>query len=62
MYKLERKENKSSWYDVMLCPFNTKEELKIYHTKYSKCYPATNSIYRVTNLKTGKMENFNEYI
>ena len=56
MYKLERKENEGSWYEVMLSPFNTREEIKTYHSKYSKYYPNTNTVYRVTNLETGGMK------
>ncbi len=53
MYKLERKENEGNWYDVMLSPFKTREEIKIYYEKYGKCYPNTNTKYRITNLETG---------
>jgi hypothetical protein len=56
MYKLERKENEGVWYEVMLSPFKTKEEIKTYHAKYSKYYPNTNNMYRVTNLETGGMK------
>lgn len=54
MYKVERKENEAAWYEVMLSPFKTSEEVKAYHAKYSKYYPHTNTKYRVTNLKTKK--------
>jgi hypothetical protein len=53
MYKVERKENDSSWYEVMISPFQTREEVKEYYSKYSKYYPNTNTMYRVTNLETG---------
>jgi hypothetical protein len=56
MYKLERKENEGCWCQVMLSPFNTKEELKTYHAKYSKYYPNTRTVYRMTNLETGGMK------
>lgn len=56
MYKLERKENENSWYEVMLSPFNTRDEVKAYHAKYSKYYPNTKTMYRVTNLETGGMK------
>jgi hypothetical protein len=56
MYKLERKENVGSWYEVMLSPFMTREEIKTYHAKYSKYYPNTGTTYRVTNLETGGMK------
>lgn len=56
MYKLERKENESSWYQVMLSPFKTREDVKEYHAKYSKYYPNTTTMYRVTNLETGGMK------
>jgi len=56
MYKLERKENQGNWCQVMLSPFKTREDVRIYHTKYSKYYPNTNTMYRVTNLETGGMK------
>lgn len=56
MYKLERKENVGSWYEVMLSPFKTREEIITYHAKYSKYYPNTGTMYRVTNLETGGMK------
>jgi hypothetical protein len=59
MYKLERKESKKcSWYEEMLSPFKTKEEVKTYHEKYSKYYPHTNTKYRLTNLETGNFKIF----
>lgn len=56
MYKLERKENEGVWYEVMLSPFKTREEIIKYHAKYSKYYPHTNTKYRVTNMETGGMK------
>jgi hypothetical protein len=58
MYKLERKNSTSRvWEEVMLSPFKTREEVKVYHAKYSKYYPdAEDRIYRVTNLETGGMK------
>ncbi len=57
MYKLERKIITSgAWYEVMLSPFNTREEIKEYHAKYSKFYPKEDRTYRVTNLETGGMK------
>jgi lipocalin len=57
MYKLERKISTSGvWYDVMLSPFKTRQEVKDYHAKYSQCYPKEDRIYRVTNLETGGMK------
>jgi len=56
MYKLERKENEGMWYEVMLSPFKTREEIKAYHAEYSKYYPNTNTMYRVTNLETRGMK------
>ena len=44
------------WYEVMLSPFKTREDIKTYHAKYSKYYPNTNNMYRVTNLETGGMK------
>jgi hypothetical protein len=57
MYKLERKVPTTGvWYEVMLSPFNTREEIKSYHAKYSICYPIEHRVYRVTNLETGGMK------
>ena len=56
MYKVERKEDESAWYEVMLSPLKTKEEVKEYYQKYSKLYPGTKTVYRVTNLNTGGMK------
>lgn len=56
MYKLERKENENKWYEVMLSPFKTRDEVREYYNKYSKYYPNTNTKYRVTNLETGGMK------
>jgi putative IMPACT (imprinted ancient) family translation regulator len=49
MYKLERKIATSGvFYEVMISPFKTREEVKTYHAKYSKYYPdAEDRIYRV---------------
>lgn len=44
------------WYEVMLSPFKTREEIKIYHNKYSIRYPEKERIYRLTNLETGGMK------
>ena len=58
MYKLERKIASSGvWYETMLSPFKTREEIKTYHSKYSKFYPdEVDRIYRVTNMETGGMK------
>lgn len=57
MYKLERKNSASRvWEEVMLSPFKTRDEVKVYHAKYSKYYPEEDRIYRVTNLETGGMK------
>jgi hypothetical protein len=56
MYKLERKDNGCNWYEIMLSPFKTREEVKVYHAKYSKYYPISGNVYRVTNLETGGMK------
>ncbi|MEN9445962.1 MAG: hypothetical protein RL728_474 [Bacteroidota bacterium] len=58
MYKLERKNSTSRvWEEVMLSPFKTRDEVKVYHAKYSKYYPdPEDRIYRVTNLETGGMK------
>jgi hypothetical protein len=62
MYKLERKNSTSGvWEEVMLSPFNTRDEVKVYHSKYSKYYPKEDRIYLVTNLETGGKKVIREY-
>jgi len=58
MYKVERKiVTSGAWQEVMLSPFNTRDEVKAYYTKYSRYYPDPEErIYRVTNLETGGMK------
>ena len=57
MYKLERKNSTSGvWEEVMLSPFNTRDEVSLYHKKYSKYYSVEDRTYRVTNLETGGMK------
>jgi lipocalin len=56
MYKLERRQDGGNWYEVMLSPFKTREDIVTYHAKYSKYYPNTKTSYRVTNLETGGMK------
>ncbi len=41
------------WYEVMLSPFKTREEIKSYYEKYSIIYPVEERKYRITNLETG---------
>jgi hypothetical protein len=54
MYKVERKiPTTGVWYEVMLSPFKTREEVKNYYFKYSNFYPEIDRVYRVTNLETG---------
>jgi hypothetical protein len=62
MYKLERKNSTSGvWEEVMLSPFNTRDEVKVYHAKYSKYYSKEDRIYRVTNIETGGKKLIREY-
>lgn len=56
MYKVERKMTNGVWYEVMLSPFKTREEIKDYYKKYSVSYPENERIYRLTNLETGGMK------
>jgi lipocalin len=56
MYKVERKMTNGVWYEVMLSPFKTRQEVKDYYAKYSKYYSGEDKIYRVTNLDTGGMK------
>ena len=54
LYRVERKEDTGNWYQVMLSPFETKDEVQEYYQKYSKYYPNTNTSYRVTNISTNQ--------
>lgn len=58
MYKLERKISSSgAWYEVMLSPFKTRDEIREYYKIYSRYYPdPEDKVYRVTNLETGGMK------
>jgi hypothetical protein len=49
MYKVERTTGKG-WYEVMLSPFKTKEEVACYIKKYSIYYPKEDRVYKVTKL------------
>ena len=52
MYKVERMiASTGFWYDVMLSPFNTWEEVIAYIEKYRNCYPKEEQNYKVTFLK-----------
>jgi hypothetical protein len=62
MYKVERKAAQGPWYEVMLSPFNTKDEVISYYHKYSKHYPIEEKVYRVTNLKTNRTKQINENV
>lgn len=53
MYKVERKsaDTKSAWYEVMLSPFSSKEEVAQYICKYQVYYPVEDRNYRVSKMK-----------
>jgi len=54
MFKVERKIATSGvWHEVMLSPFQTREEVKEYYSKYSCYYQKNHKQFRVTNLETG---------
>lgn len=50
MYKVERKPQEGIPYEVMLSPFNTKDEAECYIEKYSKYYPLEEQVYIVTEI------------
>ncbi len=56
MFKVERIPEVANPYEVMLSPFNTKEEVLQYYNKYSISYPEQERSYRVTNLNTNEIE------
>ena len=49
MYKVERTTGKG-WYEVMLSPFKTKQEVIAYIAKYKHYYPIEDRIYKITDL------------
>lgn len=59
-FKVERQISPGGcWYEVMLSPFENKEEVEKYLLKYSIYYPSEDRHYRVTNLKTNKFDIIN---
>lgn len=48
MFQVERQTASGYWYEVMLSPFNTLEEVQEYLNKYHQYYDSENSHYRVT--------------
>lgn len=59
-FKVERQVPSSGyWYEVMLSPFENKEEVEKYLLKYSAYYPSEDRHYRVTNLKTNIFNTIN---
>lgn len=49
MYQVERKMANGGWYEVMLSPFKTLQEVDEYLKKYINFYPEEDKTYRVTN-------------
>jgi hypothetical protein len=52
MFKIERKPVNGVWYEVMLSPVNTINDVREYYKKYSRYYPVEERNYRITNLTT----------
>ena len=52
-YKVERcnPENKT-WEEVILSPFETKQQALKYYKKYNMYFPREHAMYRIINLKT----------
>jgi hypothetical protein len=49
LFKVERQHgNTNNWYEVMMSPFSSSEEVHAYLLKYSKYYPKEESYYRIT--------------
>lgn len=53
IHKVERKpaEPLACWYEVMLSPFNTREQAMSYIAKYKCYYPSADQTYRITKIK-----------
>ena len=47
-FKVERETLPNKWYEVMLSPFSTKEEVEAYLLKYSCYYPKEERNYKIT--------------
>jgi hypothetical protein len=60
MYKIERQIAGGKYYETMLSPLNTTEEIYSYFQKYGSTYPSESSNYKITCLKTNK-EKFIKY-
>ena len=48
MYQVERQTESGYWYEVMLSPFKTLQEVEKYLNKYQIYYDKNNNTYRVT--------------
>ena len=58
MYKVERTTGKG-WYEVMLSPFETVDEIAFYINKYKQYYPKEDRKYLITNTQTNKQTILN---
>lgn len=54
MFKLERKINDNAFYEVMLSPFKSHEDIISYRSKYDQYFPSQRLTYKITNLETGQ--------
>ena len=53
-YKVERQiPDAKTWYEVILSPFETKQQALDYYNKYNVYYPAKHAVYRITNTANG---------
>lgn len=48
MFQVERQTTNGYWYDVMMSPFETLQDVFMYLEKYSKYYPVAERIYKIT--------------
>ena len=57
VYKVERKiASTGYWYEVMLSPFLRVNDAGKYISKYSKCYPENEAVYRVLDHEVSPTE------
>jgi hypothetical protein len=53
LYKVERT-TRQGWYEVMLSPFQTRENIEQYLSRYAYCYPKEDRKYKITDLTTNE--------
>ena len=54
-YKIERQiPGSKAWYEVILSPFETKQQAMDYYIKYNMYYPQDHATYKITSILDNK--------